>query len=39
MPGQTLTEGLQQLEGEVLDLGNLVEGILIAAPQLIRRQA
>jgi phosphate transport system protein len=35
MPGPTVTEKLQELEGEVLALGNLVEGILIEAGSLL----
>jgi phosphate transport system protein len=35
MPGLTVTEKLQQLERDVLALGNLVEGILIEAADLL----
>ncbi len=35
MPGQTLADRLQQLEEEVLGLGNLVEGLLIEAVDLL----
>lgn len=36
MPGPTVTERLQQLEDKVLALGNLVEGLLIEAVDLLQ---